>query len=50
MEMAIPHRVIPMAKIDFRERVSFSIIHPAIAAIGGASVIISWPKRGPIYR
>ena len=38
-----------MAMMDFQERVSPSMSQPAMAAMGGASVISSCPKRGPMY-
>ena len=50
MEMAIPLIVTAMASQDFQVMVSPSRIQPAMAAIGGASVMNSCPKRAPMTR
>ena len=48
--MAIPLRVTAIARIDFQVSVSPSRAHPAMAAIGGARVMNSCPKRAPMTR
>ena len=50
MEIAIPLMVTTMARMERQESVSPSIAQPAMAAMGGASVMNSCPKRAPMIR